>query len=160
MYTAEALADIHERTHRSLAKLLAHCDGLGAAAVDRPVEGFGYATVRLQLHHVIGAERYWLGVLEGRMDAEDDDAAFPTIASLAAFRERVAAATRAYLAGAAAPELNTPRPMVTWGGKRRVLVPAHVILRTQTHVYQHTGQVAAMCRLLGRPVEGMEFPLG
>lgn len=159
MYTPEALLDIHERTQRSLAKLLAHCAGFPQDDVDRELAGFGYPTVRLQLHHVIGAERYWLGVIQGRMDADDDDAAFPTIASLQAFRDAIASATRAYLAGASAAELNEARRMVVWGGAERVLAPARVILRTQTHVYQHTGQVAAMCRLLGRPVEAMEFPM-
>ena len=159
MYTAEALADIHERSHRSLTKLIAHCRTLDARAIDRTLDGFGYPTVRLQLHHVIGAERYWLGVLHGRVDAEEDDARFPDVASLEAFRGAVAAATRAYLAGASASELNTPRRMALWGGREMDLLPARVILRTQTHIYQHTGQVSAMCRLLRSPVDRMEFPL-
>ena len=159
MYTAEALADIHERSHRSLAKLIVHCGSLDAPAIDRALDGFGYATIRLQLHHVIGAERYWVGVLHGRVDAEEDDAKFPDVAALEAFRARVAAATRAYLAGASPAELNTSRRMALWGGRAMDLLPARVILRTQTHIYQHTGQVSAMCRLLGRPVDRMEFPL-
>ncbi|HEU4394358.1 MAG TPA: hypothetical protein VFS92_02260, partial [Planctomycetota bacterium] len=105
MYTAEALADIHERSHRSLAKLIAHCGALDAPAIDRTLDGFGYPTVRLQLHHVIGAERYWLGVLHGRVLEEEDDAKFPTIAALEAFRVGAAAATRDYLAGASPAEL-------------------------------------------------------
>jgi len=57
-------------------------------------------------------------------------------------------------------ELNTPREMTTWGDERVLLVPAHVVLRTQTHVFQHAGQVAAMARLLGRPVPaGLDLPL-
>ena len=160
MYTAEALADIHERSHRALAKLIAHCGSLDTAAIERRLDGFGYPTVRLQFHHVIGAERYWVGVLDGRVDAELDDAKFPTIASLEAFRDGVAAATRAYLAGASAAELNTTRRMAVWGGRELDLKPAHVILRTQTHIFQHSGQLAAMCRLLGSPVERMDFPLG
>ena len=159
MYTAEALADIHERTHESLAMILAHADALGQEAVDRTLPEFGYPTVRLQIHHVLGAERYWIGVIHGRMVGDDDEAAFPTIASLAALRAEVAAATRAYLAGASAAELNTPRPMVTWGGKERILMPARVVLRTQTHVYQHQGQITAMARLLGSPLVGSDFPI-
>ncbi len=160
MYTSEALADIHERTHRSLARLVAHCETLPPPAIDRELEGFGYPTVRLQLHHMIGAERYWLGVLQGRMDVDDDDAAYPTLAALSEHRERVALTTRAYIDGASAAELNTPRAMVTWGGREQVLVPARVVLRTQTHVFQHQGQVVAMCRLLGSPASGLDFPIG
>jgi uncharacterized damage-inducible protein DinB len=162
VYTPEALLDVHERAQRSLARLIAHCGELAPAEIDRTLEGFGYSTVRLQLHHVIQAERYWVGVLHGRMETGEDDADFPTVASLAALRESVASATRAYLTAASAAELSTPRPMRAWsptGPKDVVLMPARVILRTQTHVYQHTGQVAAMCRLLGRPVSGMEFPI-
>lgn len=159
MYTTEALSDIHERTHRSLAKLMVHCGAMAPSAVDRPLEGFGYPTLRLQLHHVIGAERYWVGVIQGRVDAELDDGAYPTITALSAFREDVAAGTRAYLGAATQEELNTPRPMLTWGGREQVLAPARIILRTQTHVFQHQGQVVAMCRLLGSPAGGMDFPI-
>ena len=124
-----------------------------------PARGM-YATIRLQLHHVIGAEQYWLSVIHGRMDVDDDDSAYPTLAALSAFRERVAVATRAYIDGASTAELNTPRPMATWGGSERLLVPARVVMRTQTHVFQHQGQVVAMCRLLGSPASGMDFPIG
>ncbi|XOV75413.1 MAG: DinB family protein [Phycisphaerales bacterium] len=52
------------------------------------------------------------------------------------------------------------RDFVVWGGAQRPLVPAQVILRTQTHIYHHMGQVTAMCRLLGHPTPpGMDFPL-
>jgi uncharacterized damage-inducible protein DinB len=159
MYTSEALTDLHERTHRSLAKLLAHCEALPAGAVDRSLDGFGSSTVRLQIHHVLGAERYWLSVILGRMDARDDDADFPTIASLAALRADVAAATRDYLRSATPAELNTPRAMLTWGGREQVLVPARIVLRTQTHAFHHQGQIVAMCRLLGSPASGLDFPI-
>jgi uncharacterized damage-inducible protein DinB len=159
MYTAAALADIHDRTQRTFAKLLAHCATLAPADIDREIPGFGYPTIRLQIHHVIGAERYWLSVIRGSMVLDDDDAAHTTIASLAALRETVAAATRAYIDGASADELNTPRKMVTYGGGERLLAPAHIILRTQTHVFHHLGQIAAMCRLAGSPSPGSDFPI-
>ncbi|MEE8304044.1 MAG: hypothetical protein V3S24_16600, partial [Candidatus Tectomicrobia bacterium] len=57
-------------------------------------------------------------------------------------------------------ELNIRRTMTTWGDKEIEVVPVHVLLRTQTHIFQHQGQVAAMSRLLGRPVPaGLDFPL-
>lgn len=159
MHTAAALLDLHERAHRNLRGLLEHCRGLEPAELNRELPGFGYPTVRLQLHHSIGAEEYWVGVLGGVVNVEDNDADFPTIDSLEAWRARVFAATVAWL-GAVTPEaLNTARPHATWGGRTRVLAPAHVILRTQTHLYQHQGQVLAMCRLLGKPGGGLDFPL-
>jgi uncharacterized damage-inducible protein DinB len=39
-------------------------------------------------------------------------------------------------------------------------VPALIFVRTTVHIYQHQGQVLAMCRLLGRPGPGnLDFPL-
>jgi len=159
MYTREALLDIHDRSQRSLAKLIAHGRALGTEELNRSIAGFGYATVRLQLHHVIGAEEYWVGVLRGLMLAEDNDALFPTIESLEEYRRKTAATTEDYLRGASPEELNTPRPMKLWGGREAMLAPARAVLRTQMHVYHHQGQVLAMCRLLGKPGGEMDFPL-
>jgi uncharacterized damage-inducible protein DinB len=160
MHTPEAILDIHERAHRNLTGLLAHCRQLSAGEADRELPGFGYPTVRLQLHHEIGAEKYWIGVLEGRIDADDDAPDYPTIASLEAYREQVFAMTEAHLRAAAVEELNAPRPMMTWRGTKQMLVPAGVILRTVMHLYHHQGQVVAMCRLLGKPASGLDYPLG
>jgi len=56
--------------------------------------------------------------------------------------------------------LNAQHELTTWGDKQVQLVPARVILRTQTHLFQHQGQVAAMSRLLGRPIPpGLDFPM-
>lgn len=160
MYTATALLDLHERAHRNFAALLRHCGALSTAELDRELDGFGYPSVRLQIHHIIGAEEYWVGVLHGRVEADDNDAAYPTIESLETYRARVAAVTGEYLRAASADELNTARPMMTWGHREQVLAPARVILRVVTHLYHHQGQVTAMCRLLGHPVEGINFPIG
>ena len=160
MHTSGDLLDLHERAHRNLTALLAHCRELSGEEVNRELAGFGYPTVRLQLHHGIGAERYWIGVLQGRIDVDEDSPDYPTVESLEAYRERVSAATEAYLRASPVEELNTPRPMMTWGNKERVLMPAHVFMRTLTHLYQHQGQVVAMCRLLGKPCTGLDYPIG
>lgn len=159
MHTPAALLDLHQRAHRNLEALLVHCRSLSAQELDRDLPGFGYPTVRLQLHHGIGAEKYWIGVLQGRIDADDDAPDYPTIASLQEYRARVFAATEAYLQGASSRELNTARPMMTWGNKEKVLVPAHVFMRTLTHLYHHQGQILAMCRLLGKPGAGFDYPI-
>jgi len=159
MHTADALREYHERAHGNLRELIAHGLELDVDEADRELAGFGYSTVRLQLHHVIGAERYWIGVLEGRIDADDDSDDYPTVGSLEVMRRAVFAATEAYLQSASSEELNTPRAMMTWRGHERVLVPAHVLMRTLTHIYQHQGQVAAMCRLLGKPYGGGDYPI-
>lgn len=161
MYTTAALKDLHERTHRSLQKLMEHCAGFSEEDLSRELDGFGYPNLRLQLHHMVGAERYWIGVLNGLMLTDEDEADHVSMDALQAFRERTVAKTVAYLELASDEELNTRRPMTTWGGNVLDLLPAHVVLRTQTHIFQHQGQIAAMCRLLGRPIPaGLDFPLG
>jgi uncharacterized damage-inducible protein DinB len=160
MYTRQAVSDMHARAHRSLRKLLEHCEQLSPEQRDRELPGFGYPSVRLQIHHLIGAEEYWIGVLQGKFEVEDNDAAYPTIAALEEYRAQVAQATDAYLSAASESELNTSREMVTWQGKKRSLVPAHVVIRTLTHIYQHQGQVLAMCRLHGSPCSGgLDYPI-
>ena len=154
------LLDFHERCHRSLHRYLEHCRVLSDEELDRELEGFGYPTVRLQLHHVIGAERYWVSVLSGCMDSSEDEADAVSIDSLERFRQTVFEVTRTWLGATHDAELTTPRMMTTYGGDERSLAPVHVILRTQTHVFHHMGQIAAMCRLLGHPIpEGLDFPI-
>ena len=161
MLKPNALLDLHTRVHQSLLGLLTHCAGFTDDELSTDLKGFGYPTIRLQLHHTIGAEQYWIGVLAGRMLVDENPEDFASIEALRDFRERVAEVTADYLNSASDAELNTPRKMTTWGGKEPDLVPALVILRTQTHIFQHQGQVAAMCRLLGRPIPaGLDFPLG
>lgn len=160
MFTAEGLIDVHSRTHESLRRLIDHCAGFDGDELDRELHGFGYPTVRLQLHHVIGCEQYWVGVLRGLMLVDERDEDRASVAALRAFRERVAGVTAAYLDAASTSELSTARQMITWGDRELSLVPGRVIIRTQTHAFQHQGQVAAMCRLLGRPIPiGMDFPI-
>jgi uncharacterized damage-inducible protein DinB len=125
MHTPDALLDLHERAHRNLTALLAHCRQLSGEEINRELTGFGYPTVRLQLHHGIGAEKYWIGVLQGRIDADDDSPDYPTVESLEVYREQVFAATEAYLRASSVDELNTARPIMTWGNRKQVLTRVH-----------------------------------
>jgi len=163
MYTNEALLDLHHRAHQNLQQLLAHCRDLSEEELNRELPGFGYPTVRLQLHHEIGAELYWIGVLQGLRLAEDDDPDYPTVDSLEGFRADVYEKTELYLRAASAEELNSARLMMTWGNREQTLTPAHVFMRTLTHLYHHQGQILAMCRILGKPasgqIPGFDFPL-
>jgi uncharacterized damage-inducible protein DinB len=100
-------------------------------------------------------------VLHGLMLIEELEADFASIEAVRAFHERVTTVTRAYLRETSDAEIRRPREVVAWPERRITVVPAHVLLRTQTHIFQHQGQVAAMCRQLGRPIPpGLDFPLG
>lgn len=159
VFTPAALLDQHERVHRSLRGLLDHCRGLDADELDREHDGFGPPSVRLQLHHVMGAERYWSGVLEGRIDVQEDEADYPTIDRLEELRTTVAGVTRGFLERSTPGELGAVRTYDTWDGRRQDLAPARVILRIQTHAFHHQGQVLAMCRLMGKPGGLLDYPL-
>jgi uncharacterized damage-inducible protein DinB len=156
----EDLLDFHARTHESFAGVIAHCGTLDPEELNRELPEYGDPTVRIQIHHVLGAERYWLGVLEGRIDVEEDQDSYPTIDALESFRETVAAATASHLRSTTDEAVSTPRLMMTWGNKERLLTPAHVILRAVTHNYHHQGKIVAMCRRLGKPYSGAGYPLG
>jgi uncharacterized damage-inducible protein DinB len=160
MFNAKILSDIHHRSHQTLQMLMAHCRSLTPDELNREIEEYGDPTVQLQLHHVISAERYWIGVLEGRMDVDEDQAEYPTVEALEAFREEIFALGESYLKTASDEELSTPRSMMTWRNKERILVPAHVFLRTQMHLYHHHGKISAMCRRMGKPIApGMDYPI-
>ena len=47
--------------------------------------------------------------------------------------------------------------MISDPGETRVLRPADVILRIVTHVFNHEGQILAMCRTLGKPNETVDL---
>ena len=69
--------------------------------------------------------------------------------------------TRAYVAEASMAELNATRQMISDPGETRRLRPADVILRVVTHIFNHQGQVLAMCRTLGKPNEthDLDYPM-
>jgi uncharacterized damage-inducible protein DinB len=160
MYTPSALLDMHTRSQRSLRGLITHCGALSAEELARELPGFGYPAVRVQLAHLIGGQEYWIGVLQGRYEVSEDEPLFANISEIEAYRQRVALVTAAYLESASEAELNTPRKMMTWPKTERELMPAHVVVRTLVHIYDHKGQVAAMCRTMGKPIPaGLDFPL-
>ena len=150
---------MHERWHRALKKLLEHCRQLEPNGINTELAGFGFSTIRVQLFHIIGTEKYWIGVPLGRLE-DDDDKNYPTIESLEKFRVQIFDITRKYLRSASMEELNTSRAMTVDPGVDRILKPADIFMRVITHAYHHQGQVVAMCRLLGKPAEGMHYPLG
>jgi uncharacterized damage-inducible protein DinB len=161
MYTAEALLDIHARGHESLRRLLVFCGELTDDQVRQPIAGFGFSTIHRQFKHTIGAELYWQIVLTRGYSEEAALPALPDLAAIEAFRAQTASITRAYLQTATLADLNYPRAMISDPGETRALRPADVILRIVTHIFNHQGQILAMCRSLGKPNEthDVDYPL-
>ena len=161
MYNPETLLDIHARAHESLRRLIVFCGDLTGDELRRPLAGFGFPTVLMQLEHTIGAELYWQTVV---MKGYTEEATLPDlrdIAAVEAFRLETASATRSYLDRASEAELNSPRVMISDPGQTRLLRPADVIMRVVTHIFNHQGQVLAMCRTIGKPndTHDLDYPV-
>jgi uncharacterized damage-inducible protein DinB len=161
MYNPESLLDMHARAHESLRRLIAFCGGLTSDELRRPLTGFGFPTVLGQLEHTIGAEVYWQTVV---LRGYTEEARLPDlrdVAAIEAFRQQTASTTRSYLDRASEAELNSPRVMISDPGQTRLLRPADVIARVVTHIFNHQGQVLAMCRTIGKPndTHDLDYPL-
>jgi len=161
VYNAETLQDVHQRAHESLRRLIAFCGELTEEELRRPLAGFGFPTILRQLEHTIGAEVYWQTVVTTGYTQKAKQPALPDLVAMEAYRQRTATVTQAYLGGASEAELNAPREMISDPGKTRRLRPADVIMRVVTHIFNHQGQVLAMCRALGKPNEkrDLDYPL-
>jgi uncharacterized damage-inducible protein DinB len=161
MYNPESLLDMHARAQESLRRLIAFCGGLTSDELRRPLTGFGFPTVLGQLEHTIGAEVYWQTVV---LRGYTEEARLPDlrdVAAIEAFRQQTASTTRSYLDRASEAELNSPRVMISDPGQTRLLRPADVIARVVTHIFNHQGQVLAMCRTIGKPndTHDLDYPL-
>ena len=161
MYNAATLLDIHARAHGSFRRLLVFCGSLTDSELRQPLPGFGFPTVLRQLEHTIGAEVYWQTVVTKGYTEEARLPDLPDLAAMEAFRAHTASATRSYLERASEAELNSPRHMISDPGETRLLRPADVILRVVTHIFNHQGQVLAMCRTIGKPNDkhDLDYPV-
>lgn len=160
MYTGQALLDIHERTHASFEKVIAHFEGISEDELSRELVGFGYATALEQIRHIIGSEYYWISVARGIFTEEmmTTIGMKRSLTELKVYCKRTAAATRTYIESLSNEALNRPTAVTVYGGAEHELKPALIVMRTQTHIFQHIGQLTAIARTLGRPVEpGMDF---
>lgn len=157
MYNGPVLLDIHTRAHECLRGLIAFCGTLSGEELHRSLSGFGWPTIHRQLEHTIGAELYWQRVVTTGYTEEASLPALPDVPALEAWRKETASITRAYLERATEAELDAPREMISDPGQTRVLRPADVILRVVTHIFNHQGQVLAMCRTLGKPAENVDL---
>jgi uncharacterized damage-inducible protein DinB len=162
MYDAESLLDIHARAHESFRRLIAFCSRLTAREFRQQIPGFGFPSIHAQLAHTVGAEVYWQTVLTRGYTEDTAMPELPDAAAVEQFRDRTASATRSYVERADAHELNAPREMISDPGETRILRPADVIMRIVTHIFNHQGQVLAMCRTLGQPNDriDLDYPIG
>lgn len=151
MFNRKGIRTLYGVTHERLDLLLDHVAKLPAADFVREIPGFGFASIRDQLAHLLGAEDRWVHRLQFLPLPRWVSTDYQTTESIRAVKERVKASTIAYLEGLPDAELNTTlaRRPADWHGDLRS--PAFILHHVITHAFHHKGQVVAMCRLLGHP---------
>lgn len=140
--------------------LLDHAATLSPSEFVREVPGFGQASVRDQLAHLIGAEERWVHRLQDLPLPRWSAAEYPSVESLRSSKQRVMVGTVAYLDRLPDAELNVTlaqRPK-DWIGALQS--PAFILHHVATHAFHHKGQVVAMFRLLRHPAPDTDLQQG
>jgi uncharacterized damage-inducible protein DinB len=151
VFTKDGILALHGWMHERIDMLLDHATALSPSEFVRELPGFGQASVRDQLAHLIGAEERWVHRLQDLPLPHWSAAEYPTVESLRSSKQRAMAATVAYLDRVPDGALNvtlTQRPR-DWIGTLQS--PAFILHHVVTHAFHHKGQVVAMFRLLGHP---------
>jgi len=151
-FTHEGLERLHAWVHDCLDEMIAHVDTMPAPLLGTSVPGFGHATLREQLLHVLQVETGWMGLLRGAPPGPAwDPSDYPTLTRIVAAKRDVVATTRADLAAFTPETLNEVLTKAPDGWRGEVRSPAFVLLHVLTHACHHKGQMATMCRQLGHP---------
>lgn len=151
MFTAEGLLALHGWGHRCFAVLLDHAAKLPAESFTKPLEGFGWPSVRDQLLHIAEAEAFWVTRARGEDFSGWDYKCFATADEVREAYASACAATREFFGALTPAALIHPRRIEFSGGGSTEISPALMLCHIVTHGFHHKGQAAAMCRLLGHP---------
>ncbi len=151
MFTKDGIRALHGWTHERLDLLLTHAATLPQEQLRAEIPGFGSASIRDQLSHIVACEQAWVHDLQDIPWARWSNRDYPTVKSLQEAKQHVMAETFAYLERLSDEQLNTElahRPRA-WVGPLRS--PAFILHHVLTHAFHHKGPIVAMFRLLGYP---------
>lgn len=151
MFTKEGIRALHAWTHGCLDLVFDHAEKLAQAQFTREIDGFGIASVRNLLAHILYCEEGWVHALQDLPFAEWKYPDYPTVASLREAKKRVFAETLAYLDGLSDAQLNATLVRRPKGWTKPLRSPAFILHHILTHAFHHKGQVVAMFRMLGHP---------
>ena len=163
MFSSTDLLELHRRAHRGTAVLIEHCAGFTPEELNRNHESFNGASLAQMIHHILEAEDYWMLVLRGEFREEADafmnEESCRDVAAMRDYLARLATQATEFLGRIDEGWLNAPQEFLTWPNDRRQLLPSMIVMRIVTHHFQHRGQAFSMCRIMGRPHSGADFPL-
>lgn len=150
-FTKAGLAAFHAWTHDCLDQVFQHAAALPPELLSKELSGFGQATIRGQLAHLLACETGWVRGLQGLPALASPFEDCRTAVSLIEAKRQVAAGTRMYLESLTDAQLNSPLAAVpeAWVGPPRS--PAYILHHVLTHAFHHKCQVVAMFRILGDP---------
>jgi uncharacterized damage-inducible protein DinB len=141
VFTRAGLVALHGWTHQRLDLVLSHAELLTPEQFVAEIPGFGAASVRDQLLHIIQCEQLWVHRLRKIPWNPPAPADYGTVELLREAKLRTASDTIAYLDSLSDAELNAGES----------LNPAFILHHVITHTFHHKGQIVAMFRLLGHP---------
>ena len=160
MFTKDGILALHSWTHDSLDLVYTHAATLTPEQFVAEIPGFGSASVRDQLGHIIQCEQAWVHSLQYLPRSRWSGTDFPTVASLQEARQRVMEETIAYLEQLPDEQLNRELTHRPDGWDWPLRSPAFILHHVLTHAFHHKGQVVAMFRLLGSPAPDTDLQRG
>lgn len=157
MFTKDGVKAVHGWAHECLDLLFAHAAKLPQPLFVQAVPGFGHASVRDQLAHLLASEQTWVRGLQHLAPKRWVYTDFPEVALLQEAKQQVVADTTKYVDGLSDAQLNTVLAEIptNWAGPPRS--PAFILHHVATHAFHHKGQVAAMFRMLGHPISDTDL---
>jgi uncharacterized damage-inducible protein DinB len=150
MFTRDGLQQYYVWTHYTLDRLFEHCSGFSPEELAQELEGFGIPTLWDQLAHMLITEEHWVGWLR----TGSHHTLRPskrTWAELTGYRSDVMQRSSTYIASLDDVAINGEVTLVSEDGSRETATRAFFLHHVLSHAFHHKGQVAAMCRLLGKP---------
>lgn len=154
-----SVREFHAATHKRLAFVIELLAKMPPTVLTTRLQGFGKATVAMQLNHVLYTESAWVLALQNRFDSGWKHDEF-RLAVLGDLRREVADRTVVYFDSLTEEALHSHLEVYPayWVGPERT--PSFILHHVITHAFHHKGQIAAMCRILGHPLPDTDLQQG
>jgi uncharacterized damage-inducible protein DinB len=157
VFTLDGVRRLHGWTHASLNLVLDHLSTIPTSDYEKELPGFGFPTLRAQAIHIFNCEGFWIHTLQGLRYLDRKPEERPTVADAKLLRQEVMEGTVAWLSNLTEQQLNSDKELHFTDGDVAVRTPALVVHHVLTHAFHHKGQIAAMCRLLGHPMNDTDL---